>query len=186
MASNRNSDGTFKKGSHWRKPKLYWNKKWLLREYVTKQQSAKEIADHAGCSENSIFNWLTKHGIRRRSISEARSIKYWGAQGSANPMFGRCDKANPNWRGGVSPERQKLYARSMWKAIRKAVFSRDNFSCRRCGEKPVGHKQLHTHHLRAWARDPALRFDVDNIITLCRGCHEWIHSKENKNREFLE
>ena len=29
------------------------------------------------------------------------------------------------------------------------------------------------------------RFDRDNVITLCRPCHSWVHSLANGGREFL-
>ena len=185
MASNRRSDGTFKKGTHWREPQPHWNKDWLFAEYVTKHRSAKEIAEQVGCKENNIVYWLAKHGIPRRTMTEVRKVKHWGADGAANPMFGKCDEANPNWKGGVSPERQKQYARAMWKAIKQAVFTRDGHACQRCGESPTGHKALHTHHKKPWKRNPYLRFDTNNITTLCRACHEWVHSLENTSHEFL-
>ncbi len=186
MASNRKSDGTFAKGTHWRKPKPHWDRCWLFAEYVTNKRSAKEIADETGCKENNILYWLAKHGIPRRTMAEVRQIKHWGAEGAANSMFGLYDEANPNWQGGISPERQKQYARAMWKAIKKAVFVRDGYACQRCGAHPTGHKELHTHHIKAWKRAPSLRFDTENITTLCRKCHEWVHSRENVNCEFLE
>src|SRR5688572_2491626 len=114
MASNRKSNGTFKKGTHWRKPKPHWKREWLFNEYVTNGRSAKEIAHDVGCKENNILYWLAKHRIPRRTMVEVRQVKHWGVDGAENWMFGRCDEANPNWKGGISPERQKQYARAMW------------------------------------------------------------------------
>lgn len=34
--------------------------------------------------------------------------------------------------------------------------------------------------------DAALRFDHSNAVTLCRSCHAWVHSNNNKNKEFLQ
>lgn len=100
MAANR---GRFKKGEHWRKPKPHWEREWLRIEYCEKGRSAGDIAVQAGCTECNIYFWLKKHGIPRRSISEARAKKHWGASGSANPMYGRRGAENPHWRGGVDP-----------------------------------------------------------------------------------
>lgn len=59
-----------------------------------------------GVTEGAIFYWLSRCGIARRTVSQARSIKKWGLYGKSNPMYGRIGNANPNWRGGVTPERQ--------------------------------------------------------------------------------
>ncbi len=186
MASNRKSNGQFKRGSHWRQPQPHWGKGWLTERYLKRGMSAAEIATEAGCTVNNILHWLSKHNIPRRTISEARAVKHWGAAGPDNPMYGKCDEANPRWLGGVSPERQKIYSRHLWKELKKAVFARDEYKCRRCRKKPVGHRQLHTHHPKRWATHKMERFNIDNIITLCRKCHEFIHSKRNVSREFLE
>lgn len=185
MASNRKSDGTFKKGTHWRPAQKHWNKEWLVAEYVTKARSAAEIAAECGCRETNILYWLQKHGIPRRTMSQVRKVKHWGATGAANPMFGKCDEANPRWLGGVSPERQKAYARAMWKALRRAVMLRDGMKCVRCGAQPSEPRGLHTHHIKPWSKNESLRFDTENIVTLCRECHEFVHSRSNVTREYL-
>lgn len=185
MGSNQGNDGRFKKGAHWRTPQKHWSRDWLVMEYVAKARSAAEIAAECGCRETNILYWLAKHGIPRRTMSQVRRVKHWGADGAANPMFGKCDEANPNWKGGESPDRQKLYARHMWKSIRRAVMLRDGVKCVRCGAAHNGAKSLHTHHIKPWARNIALRFDTENIVTLCRDCHEFVHSRANSEMEYL-
>jgi len=50
--------------------------KRLLEEYyVNKYHSVAYIAHELGCSENKVNYWLRKHGIPKRSISEAQYIK---------------------------------------------------------------------------------------------------------------
>ena len=185
MASSRESNGRFKKGTHWRSPQKHWCKKWLTTEYVTKKRSASEIAAECCCGETNILYWLAKHKIPRRDMKEVRKIKRWGQSGENNPMFGMCDDANPSWLGGISPDRQKLYSRAMWRQLRSAVLERDGHKCQKCGAGNTGPRSIHTHHIQEWLKHPNRRFDIDNIVTLCRKCHEWVHGKENKSNEYL-
>jgi len=170
----------FKKGQHWRKPKLYWDKAWLENEYVTLEKSAETIACEQGCHHNNILYFLSKHGIPTRSMSEIRSKKYWRLSGPANGMYGRTGEDNPNWKGGVTPERQALYSSQDWAEAVKAVWARDEATCQRCGE--VGE---HIHHIVSFAV-PELRTDADNLILLCRKCHNWVHSRKNTEYDFLK
>lgn len=54
---------------------------------------------------------------------------------------------------------------------RKAVYERDNYTCQECGSK----RGLNAHHVKQWVSYPALRFDVNNGITLCEECHAKRH-----------
>ena len=67
--------------------------------------------------------------------------------------------------GRGTPEYRK------WK---KAVFTRDNFTCQMCGN--VG-GALNAHHIKPYANFMELRYDVNNGITLCEECHKEIHRK---------
>lgn len=60
-----------------------------------------------------------------------------------------------------------------WK---KAVFERDNYTCRKCGKRGG---ILNAHHIKSWAYYPNFRFSVDNGITLCERCHKQVHRKGN-------
>ena len=179
------NSGWFKPGEHWRPDQLFRDAEWLRVEYIDKGRSLGEIAKEFGVTEPAIRFWFRRHGIPRRSVSEARAIKHWGVSGEANPMFGRTGRDNPNYVDGGSPERQRLYSRAEGKEFIKAVFARDQYRCVRCGAPKGGPKSLHAHHIRPWAGNEALRFDIANGATLCRPCHSWIHSKQNTAREFL-
>ena len=61
---------------------------------------------------------------------------------------------------------------------RDAVFKRDMYACQRCGKIGV---RLNAHHIKPWAKYEELRFDVNNGLTLCEGCHKYIH-KEMRGR----
>lgn len=170
----------FKKGQHWRPRKPYWDREWLRREYEDNFRSANEIAEQFGITEAAILHWLRKHKIPRRDMSEIRAEKHWGMSGEDNAMFGKRGEEVPNWKGGVTAERQAFYSSIGWKKARKAVYKRDKHKCQRCGDK----ENLHIHHIVSFANEE-LRADPNNLILLCADCHHWVHSKENTNKEYI-
>lgn len=78
-----------------------------------------------------------------------------------------------NWRGGTTEKRACDMASREYKAWRKAVFDRDGYTCRNCGDKTGGN--LNAHHIKPYKDYPELRYDVSNGITLCEQCHIEIH-----------
>jgi hypothetical protein len=183
---NEGINTRFQPGEHWRPRKLYWDRAWLYNEYVIKQRTISEIASDFGITANAIHHWVCKHDIPTRNISETRKIKHWGAVGKNNPMFGRCGEDNPNWKGGITPERQDLYSSSDWRRAVKKVWKRDKGICQRCGKRAGKRKEsnFHIHHIVSFANKD-LRTEVSNLILLCKDCHNWVHSLQNKNSEFI-
>ena len=47
--------------------KLARNKEWLYDEYITKQQTRRQISEKANCNRRTISRWLTRHDIPKRS-----------------------------------------------------------------------------------------------------------------------
>jgi len=73
-----------------------------------------------------------------------------------------------NWQGGISTEshiRRNLLVYKQW---RKAVFERDEYTCKRCGWRGG---YLHAHHITGFAENEESQFEVENGLTLCRSCH---------------
>lgn len=58
------------------KSMLLRNKKWLYQNYIEEQKSTCQIANELTCPASTIFNWLEKHNIPRRSSSEAAFLVY--------------------------------------------------------------------------------------------------------------
>jgi len=158
---------------HYRPKKLYHDEDWLREQYFTINRTIAEIADEFGVCTTAILKAMRKAGISRRNASEA----HIGRQVGEN---------NPAWKGGVAPERQRLYKNGHWLEFCAEIYARDNYTCQRCGAPKKEPKSLHAHHLKPWGDEPALRFEKSNMVTLCRDCHEWVHSKANTNREFLQ
>lgn len=181
----RDSKGRIVKGTHWREPKPHWERDWLIEMYVTRGRSTGEIAAEIGTTDANVIYWLKKHDIPRRSVAEARTLKHWGVCGEANPMHGKTGALNPNFIDGSSPERQRLYVQSKGREFLREVLKRDRYQCLRCGAAKTAARSLHVHHIRPWAGNPELRFDTDNVVTLCKLCHDWVHSRANVGGELI-
>lgn len=182
----RKANGQFAKGDHWRPHQAFRDLAYLQAEYVEAGRSAIDIASEWGVTEGAILYWLHKNQIRRRSMAEVRAAKSWALSGTANGMYGRTGAANPRYIDGSSPERQTMYSRSFWKVIAAQVLARDGYKCARCGGAWRKGNGLHAHHIKPWAGHPGDRFSIDNIITLCRKCHSWVHSAANTASEFIK
>lgn len=92
-------------------------------------------------------------------------------------------KKHWNWKGGVTPEIQKIRTHRRYRKWARLVKRRDGYRCMMCGIKSSG-KRLIAHHIRIWACYPKLRFDLSNGLTLCRKCHLGLHNRNRKIRDF--
>lgn len=182
----RKSNGQFQKGYHWRSSQPFRDKEWLLNEYETKRKSTGEIAKQFNVTDGAIIFWLKKHNIARRTISEARKIKKWGLYGTDNPMWNKKGELNPNWKGGITAERQTFYMSAEWKKACSLVWARDNATCQRCKIHREERMDLpfHIHHIISFS-DKEQRADINNLVLLCEVCHHFVHSKKNTANEYL-
>jgi HNH endonuclease len=170
----------FKKGEHWREPQLFRDKAWLELEYLTNGRSCGDIAKQFGITEAAILFWLRRHKIPRRSIAEARKIKYWGCSGEKNPMYGMTGILSHNWKGGLTPFRQRVYASAEWQAFSRKIKRRDK-ACRLCGSKD----RCHIHHIEPISKAALLIMDEYNVILLCIDCHHKVTRRERWWRKKL-
>lgn len=80
-------------------------------------------------------------------------------------------KNNINWKNGVTLIYRGIRFSREYDQWRMTVFKRDNFTCQNCHQ--IG-GELHAHHLKPFATNPKLRFEISNGITLCEDCHKEI------------
>lgn len=81
------------------------------------------------------------------------------------------------WKGGITPENQRIRWSFEMKEWKRSVFNRDNFTCQVCNEPYSG--KLNAHHINPFAKFPELRMDVDNGMTLCQPCHLYVHRTDH-------
>ena len=135
-------------------------------------------------TEAGIIYFLRKHNIPRRTISEARSIKYWGLHGKTNGMYGRTGESSVNWKGGISTARQAFYSSKAWSNSVRKIWKRDNARFQSCDKHARAAKAMHIDHVVSFAI-VACRSVFKNLILLCKQCHDWVHSNNNADNEFI-
>lgn len=143
--------------------------------------------DNSWAQPGYVNHWIGREHTAesRAKIAQAASRPKPWLRGAANGMHGKTGALNPGYVDGSSPQRQRAYASAEWQATIRAVYKRDNYTCQECGGGKTTARSLHAHHIYPWAGHPDLRFDPDNIVTLCRGCHQWVHSRQNAEKKWL-
>lgn len=64
-----------------------------------------------------------------------------------------------------------------WKARRKEILARDNYTCKQCGS----HDYLQVHHINY----KRLEYELDSdLVSVCQECHKRIHKHYGKNAKF--
>lgn len=81
---------------------------------------------------------------------------------------------HPNWKGGISDNPYPLDFNDI---LKETVRELDGYRCIRCGTGDNG-QALSVHHIDY----DKLNSDIQNLISLCRGCH----TKTNYNRRFWQ
>ena len=90
-----------------------------------------------------------------------------------------------NWQGGITKERQKLINSKEWKQVVSIIWKRDKATCQKCGitkKDYIGDFDI--HHITSFVVKE-LRTEPENLILFCEKCHNFIHSKKNINKEFI-
>ncbi len=94
---------------------------------------------------------MFEEGIRKKLENLPRGDKHW------------------HWKGGITPVNVILRNNENYRAWRKAVYSRDKYTCQKCGA--IKGVRYNAHHIKPFSLFPELRYAVDNGVTLCVGCH---------------
>ena len=158
------------------------------------------------CSRECHNEWRSKNTAGANSPSWKRVIKkcgYCGKELSIPPNRLAHEKTycnrecmaldyekrfsgenSPTWKGGLT---RKNYGPN-WHSQRRLTRKRDLFICVRCGKSEHENGQeLSVHHIKLFrlCKDYKEANQLENLVSLCRECHTYIHSNNNINKEFL-
>lgn len=172
---------------------------------LTPETRAKIAAAHTGKPRPpSVHEALLQANLGRHLSEEHRAALSRAGKGRAKSEEHRAKIAaanvgkrdmrgdlNPHWQGGITPENLAIRNSEDYDIWRSLVFTRDGFSCRKCGNDKGGN--LRAHHMDGFSDFPEKRMDVDNGITFCESCHVefhrrygTVHNRKWQTDEFLE
>lgn len=88
------------------------------------------------------------------------------------------------WKGGITPLNRKIRHSLEYRIACADSKKRDNYICQMpgCG---VRGGDLHSHHVKSFVGHPDLRFEINNLITLCVSCHRRVNRNEEKYEELF-
>lgn len=89
----------------------------------------------------------------------------------------KCGENHPNYNPNLTDEQRikhrYVLGKHTYKAWRKRVYERDDYTCRACLKRGGG--RMNAHHLDGWNWCIERRYDVENGVTLCENCHKNFH-----------
>jgi thymidylate synthase (FAD) len=164
---------------------LYRDRAWLQAQLAA-GQTARQMAIEAGCSIEAVKKWVYLHGLQlnkcksgipnpwNRGLKGAYRLNLIPEQRrqrrERSRQHTRRGVDSNFWKGGVTEERVTIGA---WtRTIAPEVHEKFDYTCQRCGAR--GGK-LHAHHLLPVYAHPEKTYEFENLVTVCKDCHELIH-----------
>ncbi len=164
---------------------IYRNKDWL-EQHLERGLHVDEMAKAADCSIEAIKKWVYAYGLslnKRPSGTknpwnkgkfgyslnlspESRQIRRENAY-----LYTKRGSESNFWKGGTASERDLI---GVWtRQIAPEVHKKFDYICQKCR---IRGGNLHAHHLVPVFADISLAYDFDNLVSLCKQCHEFIHN----------
>lgn len=128
--------------------------------------------------------WLTPT-MTSKVQAHLREIKYVKSILPVNELV--CETASFDIHKITNPEVSKwTYAKGRQKDfynVKAFVLSRDKHECQKCSGKKKD-SRLHVHHIVF--RSNGGTDSPDNLVTLCKACHDSLHDSSNSEKESLK
>ena len=81
---------------------------------------------------------------------------------------------------------QKFYNSKEWRKMRDRMLERTNGLCAVCWMKGIVRNAVAVHHIKKLRTHFHLRLDEDNLICVCRSCHELVEDTCSSLEEIFE
>lgn len=145
------------------------------RQYLSELFKGRKLPAEVGIKGGNARRGIKFSEERKRKLSEAAIRRYSSIEERIKTSERQRGEKASNWKGGVTPINKTIRHSIHFRLWREAVFSRDDWTCQKCGSRGGN---LHPHHIKPFATYPELRFAIDNGITLCAVCHGQEHNQK--------
>lgn len=145
-----------KLGMHW-PPQSGWKNRLINKKIPLKLfEELVSLRDDYSSNRNTIRSGKKQKKKRKKNVKKpAKQPLIPFVECSAKLTY-KQQLSHPNW------QRMRLY-----------VMNRDNFTCKLCKDNQ---SQLHVHHRTYFKGKYAWDIDPKFLMTVCKKCHEKIHS----------
>ena len=75
---------------------------------------------------------------------------------------------------------QKFYESKKWQSKKNIILRNSNYLCQNCKRYGLSNQAQSVHHITPLDIDFSKRFKSDNLVALCRPCHNKCHNRLNK------
>lgn len=76
------------------------------------------------------------------------------------------------------------HATRKWKAKREKILRRDGYRCQECAKYGRFTPAVEVHHIKHADTHPELFFSDENLVSLCRKCHNKMHPEKGGRRKY--
>ena len=182
---------------------MYRDKAYLIEQYIERGKTVPEIAEDCGVCKATVWKHMKMHGIKMDKVRRSKNLvtikcancfkpfrRYRGILSKNNFcgydcyhewMVGNTAGENSiNWKGGITAISSNGLKTIEWRTVRSELFARFPF-CVLCGS--LDH--LQGHHIKKRDTRPDLIYSIENLVTLCRGCHASIKGKETDWEDYF-
>ena len=80
-------------------------------------------------------------------------------------------------------DRDRFYKTMTWQSKREYILSRDKYLCQQCLKNKILTPADTVHHKMFLEYRPDLALEDDNLMSVCRYCHEQIHKRVQRMLE---
>lgn len=163
---------------------------WMADSNIPNRKRGSESSNCFKKGHESPFKGMKHTEETKSKLSEIakESGRIPGYKHKYNALKGKRGSEVHSWKGGKTPDRQKVYSSEEWKKAVVDVWHRDDAICQCCfkDHRLINRDEdkFHIHHIISFQIEK-FRCDVDNLVLLCEDCHRWVHGKENKYQLFL-